>query len=181
MTFPAWEAAHTARVVLNETLSAKTISAPSCGQNVARNLAPKCASMQLQILFRWSQAKTTEKKTLKKWSLFIRLIDAKFNTQTRSLVPVLSFFIWHLWSPTTLKSMEDVQCKLQRMTWNTCSDGCTWPQPFRKNTIRCRQREMKKTAISKTKKIEKLKILASRWVCCFECYFLTKLCLTRVN
>ena len=62
MTFPAWEAAHTARVVLNETLSAKTISAPSCGQNVARNLAPKCASMQLQILFRWSQAKTTEKK-----------------------------------------------------------------------------------------------------------------------
>lgn len=52
---------------------------------------------------------------------------------------------------------------------------------FWKNTIRCRQREIKKTAISKTKKTEKLNILASRWVCCFECYFLTKLCLTRVE
>lgn len=132
MTFPAWAAAHAARVVLNETLSAKTISAPSCGQNVARNLAPKCASMQLQILFRWSQAKTTEKKKPSRSGVYSYAWSMPSLTPNPVIAP--GFVVFHL-APVKSNHIEvDGRCSMQtaKNDLKHMQRWLHWPQPFGK-------------------------------------------------
>ena len=104
-------------------------------------------------------------------------------SSTPNPVTAPGFVVFHL-APVKSNHIEvDGRCSMQtaKNDLKHMQRWLHWPQPFGENTIRCRQREIKRTAISKTKKTEKLNILASRWVCYFERFFsLTKLRLTRV-